>query len=41
MKVSPEEELRLLCALEPMLEKLQRLNWPDSYSDGYNVRLLA
>uniref|UniRef100_R7WF28 Ubiquitinyl hydrolase 1 n=1 Tax=Aegilops tauschii TaxID=37682 RepID=R7WF28_AEGTA len=33
VKVSHEEELRLLGALEPMWEKFQRLHLPGSYSD--------
>uniref|UniRef100_A0A8R7V3D9 ubiquitinyl hydrolase 1 n=1 Tax=Triticum urartu TaxID=4572 RepID=A0A8R7V3D9_TRIUA len=33
VKVSHEEEVRLLGALEPMWEKFQRLHLPDSYSD--------
>ncbi|CAM0910377.1 unnamed protein product [Alopecurus aequalis] len=39
LAVSPGEgeELRLLSALELMLDKFERLNWPDSYSDGYNA----
>lgn len=37
VKASPDEELRLLGALEPILGKFQRLNWPDSYSDGHNA----
>uniref|UniRef100_A0ACD6ADZ0 Uncharacterized protein n=1 Tax=Avena sativa TaxID=4498 RepID=A0ACD6ADZ0_AVESA len=37
VKASPDEELRLLGALEPMQEKFQRLHWPDSYADGYNA----
>ena len=41
MKVSHEEELRLLGALEPMWEKFQRLHLPGSYSDLHDVRLPA
>uniref|UniRef100_A0ACD6AHZ8 Uncharacterized protein n=1 Tax=Avena sativa TaxID=4498 RepID=A0ACD6AHZ8_AVESA len=37
VKASPDEELRLLSTLEPMLEKFQRLNLPGSYADGYNA----
>ncbi|KAE8807370.1 hypothetical protein D1007_16428 [Hordeum vulgare] len=37
VKVSHEEELRLLAALEPMWEKFQRLQLPGSYSDLHNA----
>ncbi|KAF7109478.1 hypothetical protein CFC21_109728 [Triticum aestivum] len=37
VKVSHEEELRLLGALEPMWEKFQRLHLPGSYSDLHDA----
>ncbi|XP_047050282.1 uncharacterized protein LOC124655427 [Lolium rigidum] len=37
VKVSPDEELRLIGTLEPLLEKFQRLDLPGSYADGHNA----
>ncbi|XP_047052429.1 OVARIAN TUMOR DOMAIN-containing deubiquitinating enzyme 1-like [Lolium rigidum] len=37
VKVSPDEELRLIGTLEPLLEKFQRLHLPGSYADGHNA----
>ncbi|KAM0867475.1 hypothetical protein ACQ4PT_041981 [Festuca glaucescens] len=36
VNVSPDEELRLVRTLEPLLEKFQRLHLPGSYYDGHN-----
>jgi hypothetical protein len=41
VKVSPDEELRLIGTLEPLLEKFQRFDLPGSYADGHNVRHFA
>ncbi|KAM0867474.1 hypothetical protein ACQ4PT_041981 [Festuca glaucescens] len=37
VNVSPDEELRLVRTLEPLLEKFQRLHLPGSYYDGHNA----
>ncbi|KAM0867467.1 hypothetical protein ACQ4PT_041979 [Festuca glaucescens] len=37
VKVSSDEELRLIGTLEPLLEKFHRLHLPGSYSDGHNA----